>query len=728
MKETRAMGAKEKVVRDNIETKKELGQSHKRLIERVGRFNSFLLQLAARLISTVPAKIGKEIKEGLKLTGEFWNLDRIVIVKMSEDGKETSIVYSYLASGISHSPARGNMTTPWLMEKIRMGETLCLSNLPHNLPEEAAADKEYCNKERIKSCLVLPYRVGDSIKGGLIFSSFQDRYLWPDELVEQMHYLGEILASAIERKLAAENIAEMRRFEQLLSEISAKYINMPVDQIEDAARNDFGRMACLLDVDRCVLFRFGADEESWMVPAYAWEKTAWWPEKAVVKSMAEWKDERPEIIEDMRYLFEQWGRGEIYKVNNLDEETEDARRTKTLNILLDVMSAIMVPIKHAGQIAGAIGVGTTQTTRVWTDDIIPKLRLFGEVFINALGRKQSEESLRKLKEHIQADYTYLREEINIEHGFTEIVGKSDILKQILIKVKHVASADVTVLLLGETGTGKGLFARAIHDLSNRKERPFVQVNCAALSSGIIESEFFGHEKGAFTGAHVRKIGRFELADGSSLFLDEIGELSLDLQAKLLRVLQDGEFERVGGTATIKTNARIIAATNKDLRKEVDEGKFRQDLWYRLNVFPIQVPPLRERREDIPLFVNHFVEKHSKRMVKSFDRISNKAIEALQNYSWPGNIRELENLIERAVIASPQNRLEIEIPESRNLMVKKTRSLDDIEKEHILEVLEYKHWTIEGQNGAAKILGLNPSTLRLRMKKHGIVRPNLHAQN
>ena len=701
------------------------------LTEKVGRFSTLLLQLSARLISTIPSEISKEIEEGLRLTGQFWNFDRIVIIKISDDGKKTNVAYSYLAEGISHSPVRSEMTTPWLMEKIRQGEALCLSSLPDELPEEAIADREYCLKEHIKSCLVLPYRVGDSIQGGLIFSSLQARYLWPNELIEQMHYLGEILASALERKAATESIAEMRQFEQLISEISAKYINMPVDQIEDAARSDFGRLARLLNVDRCVLHRFGTDENSWLVPAYEWEKTAWWSEEGPTKTMHEWKNEKPVLIEDMRYLYEKWSRGEIYKFSHPDEESEDALMTKKINIFLGVKSAIMVPVTLAGQIAGSVGVGVTQGTREWSDDIIPKLRLFGEVFINALGRKQSEESLRnaleqvkQLKEHIQADYTYLREEISVEYGFSEIVGKSDLLKQILVKVRNVAPTDVTVLLLGETGTGKGLIARAIHDLSSRKERPFVQVNCAALSSGLIESEFFGHEKGAFTGAHARKAGRFELANGSSLFLDEIGELSLDLQAKLLRVLQDGEFERVGGTTTIKTNARIIAATNKDLRKEVEEGRFRRDLWYRLNVFPIQIPPLRERSEDIPLFVKHFVEKHSKRMGKSFDKISAKAIEALQQYSWPGNIRELENLIERAVIASPKDKLHIELPTTRVEKIQKSRALNSVEKEHILEVLESTHWKIEGQKGAANILELNPSTLRKRMRKLQIRRPTV----
>jgi formate hydrogenlyase transcriptional activator len=401
-----------------------------------------------------------------------------------------------------------------------------------------------------------------------------------------------------------------------------------------------------------------------------------------------------------------------------------------------ISSFVSVPILAAGAKLGAIIIAAHGTKAEWPDDIVPRLRLFGEVLANAVVRKRSEEALRsalsdvqrlladvkRLKDQIQADYVYMTEEVNLE--LPDVVGNSRGFWEVFVRAKQVAPTNANVLLLGETGTGKGLVARAIHNASDRRHRPLIQVNCAALAPGLIESELFGHEKGAFTGAVARRIGRFEIANGTTLFLDEIGDLPLDLQAKLLRVLQEGEFERVGGTMTIKTDVRVIAATNKDLQREIAEGTFRRDLWYRLNVFPIQVPPLRERIEDIPLLVSHFVNKHGKRIGKRFDTLSQNTLKALQNYPWPGNIRELENFIERAIITSPGGSLQLEVPpsvQSKDLITEKAR-FHDVERGVLTDALNKTRWRIEGPRGAASIAGLRPSTFRLHMKKLGIKRP------
>jgi chemotaxis protein methyltransferase CheR len=288
----------------------------------------------------------------------------------------------------------------------------------------------------------------------------------------------------------------------------------------------------------------------------------------------------------------------------------------------------------------------------------------------------------------------------------------------------VSSTDATVLILGETGTGKELIARAIHDGSRRKARPLIRVNCATLPANLIESELFGHEKGAFTGAISQKTGRFELANKTTLFLDEIGELPIELQPKLLRVLQDGEFERLGGGQTKTTDVRIIAATNRDLEKAVEEGRFRRDLWYRLNVYPISIPPLRERSEDIPLLVEWFLEKYNKKMGKRITIIPRETRSAMKRYSWPGNIRELENLVERSVITSRGNTLTVDMPECSDAAMTQGKTLGSVERDHILHVLKGCGWKIEGPDGAASILGLAPSTLRSRMQKHDIRRPGL----
>ncbi len=343
--------------------------------------------------------------------------------------------------------------------------------------------------------------------------------------------------------------------------------------------------------------------------------------------------------------------------------------------------------------------------------------------------KRAEESLKsalaevqRLRDRLQEENVYLREEAKLERHFSEIVGRSDAIKYVLRKIEQVATTDSTVLITGETGTGKERVAHAIHGESQRRERPLVKVNCAALSATLIESELFGHEKGAFTGAVGRKIGRFELANGASLFLDEIGELPLELQPKLLRVLQEGEFERLGSTQTVRLDVRIIAATNRDLWKEVLAGRFRADLFYRLNVYPINVPPLRERREDIPPLVKHFVTLFSKKMGKEITSVATATLEVLRSYLWPGNVRELANVIERAVITSPGTVLQISnITEASPASApqKPSKTLEEVEREYITAVFEATGWKIDGQDGAAKLLGLNPSTLRTRMNKLGI---------
>ena len=317
------------------------------------------------------------------------------------------------------------------------------------------------------------------------------------------------------------------------------------------------------------------------------------------------------------------------------------------------------------------------------------------------------------------------------HNFEEIVGTSAALKAVLKQVGVVAPTESTVLILGETGTGKELIARAIHAASSRSRRPFVKLNCAAIPTGLLESELFGHEKGAFTGAIAQRIGRFELADGGTIFLDEVGDIPLELQTKLLRVLQEREFERLGSTRTLRTDARLIAATNRELRKMVEQRKFRDDLFYRLNVFPINVPALRERSEDIPLLVNHFAQRFARRMNRTIETIPAETMAVLTRYPWPGNIRELQNLIERAVILSHGPVLQVPLQDLDNRTSPrrdngKDQTLEAAERAHILAILKETRWVLAGSRGAAVRLGINRSTLQFRLKKLGIVRPDIYA--
>jgi transcriptional regulator with GAF, ATPase, and Fis domain len=333
--------------------------------------------------------------------------------------------------------------------------------------------------------------------------------------------------------------------------------------------------------------------------------------------------------------------------------------------------------------------------------------------------------IEQLKNQLAAENKYLQEEIKLSYNFDEIVSRSVKFRKVLQHIEQVAATDATVLILGESGTGKELLARAVHNISNRNKRPLVKVNCAALPANLIESELFGHERGAFTGALDRKIGRFELADGGTIFLDEIGELPIELQAKLLRVLQEGEFERLGNPKTMKVNVRVIAATNRNLEQAIEKKEFREDLYYRLNVFPIQCPPLRDRKEDVPLLVKHFCQKYEAKIGKKINHIPQKVMDALIKYDWPGNIRELENIIERALILSRSNSLEysewIPLEKKQDKKISFT-TLNDAERQHILIALEKTGWKVSGEKGAAKILGLNATTLEARMKKLGIKRP------
>ncbi|MCP4750449.1 MAG: PAS domain-containing protein [Proteobacteria bacterium] len=356
---------------------------------------------------------------------------------------------------------------------------------------------------------------------------------------------------------------------------------------------------------------------------------------------------------------------------------------------------------------------------------------FATVFGDITRQKRDEEKLRQaldeledLKNRLQNENVYLQEEIKLEHNFGEIVGSSQAVREVLGQVEQVAATEATVLITGEFGTGKELLARAVHDLSGRKNHPLVKVNCAALPAQLIESELFGHEKGAFTGALSRTIGRFELADGGTIFLDEIGDLPLELQTKLLRVLQEGEFERLGNPQTVKVDVRVIAATNRNLEEQVENGGFRNDLFYRLNVFPLKSPPLRERKDDIPQLVRHFIKKHGAKVGKKVDKIQQKSLKELQTYHWPGNVRELENVVERGLIVTQGNQLQLgdwfsrhRTPSKRERM----RSLDEIQKAHIVRALTSTNWRIRGDGGAAKILKIKPTTLEARMKKLDIKR-------
>jgi formate hydrogenlyase transcriptional activator len=401
----------------------------------------------------------------------------------------------------------------------------------------------------------------------------------------------------------------------------------------------------------------------------------------------------------------------------------------------EVGTVCILPLVSRGRVLGTFGVVKYQDAAFSGDDI-KFLSQIGNQIAIAVENACAFGQIRELKDQLSKEKLYLEDEIRTEMNFAQIIGSSASLRRVLKRVETVAPTDSTVLIYGETGTGKELVARAIHDLSPRRSKPFVKLNCAAIPTGLLESELFGHEKGAFTGAIAQRIGRFEVANGGTIFLDEVGEIPLELQTKLLRVLQEREFERLGSSRTLRTDARLIAATNRDLEAMVSEQKFRSDLFFRLNVFPVHVPPLRDRQSDIPLLVRHFTQQFSRRMNRAIETIPSAAMDALGRYHWPGNIRELQNVIERAVIIStgPSLRMDVSDLKSPNsgFPVEKPASpkptngalsevLEETERQQILKALKQSNWVVAGPHGAAAHLGMKRSTLQLRMHKLGISR-------
>ena len=419
--------------------------------------------------------------------------------------------------------------------------------------------------------------------------------------------------------------------------------------------------------------------------------------------------------------------GELVCVSSPEELPDGVDRASLLRC--NLKSTVAVPLSTAQRIVGVVSFGVTRRERKWSPEILERMCLAASMFAGVLARRHHDEALRqalaqveRLSEQLRADNA-LRPDAESALGASG-VGQSAAIRRVQEQVCQVAETDATVLLLGETGSGKEVFASRIHELSRRRGRAMVRVNCAAIPSTLIESELFGREKGAYTGALSRQVGRFELADRSTIFLDEIGDLASDVQVKLLRVLEDKQFERLGSSKAIKIDTRIIAATHRDLEKRIAADQFREDLYYRLNVFPIRVPPLRERTEDIPMLVWRFVEEFSAAFGKRVESIAKDNIEMLQRYPWPGNVRELRNLVERAVIGANSPRLTITLPQSTASTARRSIRLADVEKEHIKAVLDSTRWRIRGAGGAAEQLGLKPTTLETRMVKLGLQRSPL----
>jgi transcriptional regulator with GAF, ATPase, and Fis domain len=509
-------------------------------------------------------------------------------------------------------------------------------------------------------------------------------------------------------------VEERLGFEMLLADLSARFANVSGESLEGEIEDALRRLIAFLGFDRSSfveIHEHGTPTVVCSVAARGIESVAKGP-----APMLRW------------YTGEALA-GRIVALHRLpDDLPPEATDERQYAKATGIKAQIGIPLSVGGRVVAWIGFASFGSTRIWPDSLIARLSLVGEVFAQALQRTRAEAELRSaldevrhLKDRLVAENEYLRN----AHASPPrtLATRSPRFRQVIDDLRRVAATNAIVLLQGETGTGKEVLAEAIHGMSPRRQLAMVRVNCAALPAALIEAELFGREKGAYTGALARQMGRFEVADGSTMFLDEVGELPLDLQPKLLRVLQNGEFERVGGTKTLRVDVRIIAATNRDLARAVADGQFRRDLFYRLAVFPLDVPPLRERREDIATLAWTFVDEFAGAMGRRIERIADESMRAMEAYAWPGNVRELRNVVERSMILSSGPVLDVSLAKASLPAPTTPATLEDAERAHIVAALAQTGWRIRGAGGAAELLDVKPTTLESRMQRLGIRRPN-----
>ncbi len=636
------------------------------------RVEALLFELSAEFIDLPSKAVDRQIEEALRRICESLNLDRSTLWQVPADDPEIfHLTHTYQRPDAPPTPLRAEARSffPWLLERLKCRKTIAISRV-EELPPEAARDAESLQKFGTRSSLIIPLWIGGTELGCVSFASVGRVLRWPQTLVNRLELFAQVMANAIARARADEVVRESREQYALAVE--------------------------------------GANDGLWdwnvlsgkVYFSPRWKSMLGYDDAEVENTFDAWEhlvhpEDRPRVQATLQaYLA---GELPLFEL-----EHRLCAKDGSCRWILARGKALRDGQGRPYRMAGS---HTDITERKVAEQ---KLR-------------QAYEEVQQLRDQLQQENVYLRREVKGLCGDGRLVGQSTALKTVLAHAEQVAPTDSTVLLLGETGTGKELIASAIHEMSPRRHRTMVRVNCAAIPGSLLESELFGREKGAYTGALSKQMGRFEIASGSTLFLDEIGELPPEVQAKLLRVLQERQIERLGSSKTIDIDVRIITATNRDLEKAVREGKFREDLYYRLNVFPITIPPLRDRREDIAVLVSLFVEEFATRFGKNIESIARESMDGLQRYHWPGNVRELRNVIERAMIVANGPKLRVD-PPGRTALLSPSLGMKQTEQEHIRRVLEMAQWRVRGKGGAAELLGLKPTTLESRMVKLHIRRP------
>jgi len=693
-------------------------------IGELQRFWHLVHEVTTRLVSAQATEIDVAVDDCLAKIGEHFHVSQIGLGQWSKSGKILPSLRTWGDNPVSDYLSTAGPGPEAFAYLCREGSLIW--NCPEDLDELPQLQEHLRQVSAIAGAFWLHRDFGSHTQH-LAMASVNPT-VWPEETRECLAAVGEVLFSALYRRRAELEAERLRRLERVICDAAASVVHVPPGSVDGKINKAIREVCETTDADLCILLRCTDQDTSTLTVSHEWSADSI---DGPCFPGTGFADNYPWLT---RHLKE----GKSLLLSDPGDFPREAQAEFELSEQNSIESMVWAPFEAAHGAHGHIGLGSVNRTGQWPDGLVSQLSLIGSVLANAIDRQRTDSALEQafseiheLKDRLAAENETLQQEVADLYSDDELIGKTHAFRTAIFQAEQVAATDSTVLLLGETGTGKGLIARRIHELSGRSNRPLVTVNCAALPSTLIESELFGHEKGAFTGAINRKIGRFELADGGTIFLDEVGDLPIELQAKLLRVLQDREFERLGATTTKTVDVRVIAATNRDLGKSIEDGTFRADLYYRLGVFPIKAPALRERRGDIPLLVWFFISELQHRLGKEYDEVSARAMEALSLYDWPGNVRELKNIIERAMILSQSPVLQLGdwfpgkqefTPSSSRADERNGETIEEVERAHIEKVLEACNWRIRGTDGAAEHLGLKRTTLQSRMKKLGIERP------